>query len=128
MTPVRAAPVPFPDASGFRIEGDIASRSLLAAPSIPSIAHTNLLPATTVELSVWPSGFPFSAIVTGGCGFKLADQRALDLALGMRFERLPDADPDSGRETEPLTWGRIVFQWHIIAPNQTNAPPPGVAP
>jgi len=128
LSQVVLSPVPLRAKSAFRIEGDLAGRELLTPLEVPSIAHTDILASTVLEVGVSPSGLVFSAVVLGGSGSKTADQTALDLARTVRFKPLARTGPSSGRDRTALTWGRIIFQWHTAEMPASNRPATGPPP
>ena len=110
---------PLPAQSRLRVEGNLATRPLLAPLELQSWPHSEILSNTTVQAAVDAAGFTFSAVLLDGSGLKEADFHALKLASGARFRPLPRAQraPDG---TGPMTWGRFVFQWHTLPPPTTN--------
>lgn len=110
---------PLPSQSQLRLEGDLASRRLLAPLELQSWPHSEVLSNTTVQAAVDAAGFTFSAVLLAGSGLKEADQFALKLASGARFHPLPRSQraPDG---FGPRTWGRFVFQWHTLPLPTTN--------
>jgi hypothetical protein len=117
-------PQPMRSKSGFRLEGDLTKRSLLEPIELPSLPATDLLTNSVVQLIVDASGFAFSAVLLSNTGQKEggqrdADQLALKTASSTRFEplRLP-AGPKP--KPEPVSIGRMVFEWHTIEPKITN--------
>ena len=110
---------PLPAQSRLRLEGDLATRPLLAPLELQSWANSEILSNTTVQAAVDAAGFTFSAVLLDGSGLKEADIHALKLASAARFRPLPRgkrASDDGG----PMTWGRFVFQWHTLPPPTTN--------
>ncbi len=109
-----------PTQSVLRLEEDLARRSLLAPPSLPSWPHTDVLTNSIVQLLVDAEGQTLSAVLLAASGLSDADNYALKLANRARFQplRRPDGRPDI---TGPLSWGKMIFQWHTIAPPATNA-------
>jgi TonB family protein len=129
LTPVALSPVPLPARSGFRLEGGLLGRELLAPLEVPSIPHTDILSNTVVEVGVSPSGFVFSAVVLGdGSGSKVADQTALRLARSARFKPVGKTGDALLRGPAVLTWGRIVFHWHTLEMPGGEAPAGKVSP
>jgi hypothetical protein len=120
------APPPVP--SHLRIEGALAGRPLLSAPDLPSWTNSDLLTNTIVQLLVDARGNPISAVLlrTGGSPSdqqKLADQKALDLAMDVRFQALRRENPAARRHpTEGLSVGTLVFEWQTILEALTNSP------
>jgi hypothetical protein len=110
---------PLPSRSRLRLEGDLASRPLLAPLDLPSWPHSEMLSNTAVQAAVDAAGFTFSAVLLAGSGLPEADAHALKLASAARFRPLLRARraPDG---FGPMTWGRLVFQWHTLPPPTTN--------
>jgi len=110
---------PLPSQSQLRLEGDLASRRLLAPLELQSWPHSEILSNTTVQAAVDAAGFTFSTVLLAGSGMKEADLFALKLASGTRFRPLPRGQraPDG---LSPMTWGRFVFQWHTLPLPMTN--------
>jgi hypothetical protein len=108
--------------SGFRIQGDLALRQLLAPPALVPWPHTEILNNTEVHLVVNGDGFAVSTVLLAESGSREADQRALELARATRFapvrgpagEKLPNA-------ATLLTRGKLVFLWHTLPMAGTNA-------
>lgn len=127
LSEVNPPPIPLRTNSSFRIEGELARRKLLTRVEVPSIAHTDILTNTVVQLGVNPSGYPFPPIFLNSSGSKAADQEALKLAKSMRFKPLGPADGNGPRSATALMWGKVVFEWHTLELAATNAPV-GTAP
>jgi hypothetical protein len=64
-------------------------------------------------------GFAVSAILLSNSGFPEADHFALRTASGIQFESLP-LKPGENRRADPLSFGRLIFEWHTIPPRITN--------
>jgi len=105
--------------STLRIEGGMARRRLLTPMKLPSWPYADVLAPSKVQVLVNAAGNVISTVLlpsdnpmeTAG-HYDAADQRALELARAARFA--PSSD---------LTIGRLVFDWHTVAPAATNAPP-----
>jgi hypothetical protein len=106
--------------SVLRLEDDLARRPLVAPRPLPSWPHTDVLTNSIVQLLVDAEGRTLSAVLLAASGLSDADNYALKLAGGARFQplRRPDGRPDV---TGPLSWGKMIFQWHTIALPATNA-------
>lgn len=102
----------FAPTSTFHLEGDLAKRSLLTSIRLPSWAYTDVLRPSKVQVLVNAAGQVVSAVLLSSSGYAAADQRALTLVRTARFA------PASG-----LTVGQFIFDWRVIAPPATNAPP-----
>ena len=105
--------------SVLRLEDDLARRPLVAPLALPSWPHTDVLTNSIVQLLVDAEGQTLSAVLLATSGLSEADDYALKLAGGARFQplRRPDGRPDV---TGPLGWGKLIFQWHTIASPTTN--------
>lgn len=105
--------------SSFRFEGDLAKRSLVRALEAPSWQSTDILTNSVVQMIVDIRGFTVSAILLSTSGLKEADQFALKAATTAQFEPLPQSSRGKDRKETP-SFGRLVFEWHTIAPKITN--------
>lgn len=120
---------PPPDAaepdSTFSVEGGLARRKLLNPPKLAPQPSDVILTNTTVEIVVDSEGNVFAPpVILSLSGSQDADDKALGVAAGLRFEPLTREpgrpEPDAGR----LTAGHLVFCWQTVpkpAP-ATNAP------
>lgn len=117
VSEIAVPPVPLRAKSSVHLEGDLASRDLLRALEVPSIAHTDILSNTVIQMSVNAAGHAASVVVLAGSGSKPADQRALELARTARFKPVRAA-----AGAEAWTWGRMIFQWHTTEMPATNVP------
>jgi hypothetical protein len=111
--------------SRVRVEGPLAQRKLLSRIVVPPMAHTEILAPTVVEIMVDADGLTVSSVIPdwarpaaglpSGSGSKEADQRALQLARGARFESIRPSGPDLPA-TQPgaLTPGRLIFEWQTV--------------
>jgi hypothetical protein len=111
-----------PEHSGWRLEGALAQRRLLTGFELRSWQHTELLTNSIVQMVVDAAGAPVSlTLLPPGSGLAEADQTALTLARGARFEPLPAAGPQTlASALARLTWGRIIFEWHTMPPPPTK--------
>ena len=105
----------FARTSTLRIEGDLAQRQLLTAMKLPSWPYADIIAPSRVQVLVNAAGEVISTVLLPSDNPTQArdtdaDQRALELARAARFA------PSSG-----LTIGRLIFDWHTIAPSATNA-------
>ncbi len=128
LKPDVAVPEPFPigpppGASRLRIEGELAGRRLLAPLQLPALTNTDLLINSVVQLVVDARGRTVSAVLLPpGSVLNEADQRALDLAKGARFEA---RDTGGARFTNPsagLSIGTMIFEWQPVLAASSNAP------
>ncbi|MFO1475153.1 MAG: hypothetical protein U1F98_00705 [Verrucomicrobiota bacterium] len=110
-------PAPAGNPSRLRITGDLAPRPLLSVPALPSWTSTDLLTNSVVQLLVNARGETVSAFLLPGAAGpvgadqKKADQLALELAGGLRFQ--PADAPGGG-----VASGAAEFEW------QTRIVPP----
>jgi TonB family protein len=97
-----------------RVEGPLASRSLVRMPPLPSAVHTDALRnPTMVSVSVNAEGVVETASLASGSGLKAADDRAVELAR--QFEFQPAAIRNiRDRERAAPTIGRLIFTWHVV--------------
>ena len=110
---------PVPAESQLRVEGNLARRPLLAPLALPAWPHMDLLTNTVVQTAVDVEGYPFSMILLSSCGLVQADEFAMNLVAGARFQ--PMAKQKRPRhEADALTWGKMIFQWHTLPPPNTN--------
>jgi len=114
---------PLPAFSRFRIEGTLASRSLVTPLNLKSWANSELLSNSVVQVVVDADGFTFSPTLLSGSGLKEADEHALSLAAAARFRPLP-REQRIARDKGSFTWGKLVFQWHTLPVLDTNIPNP----
>ncbi len=121
-------PPPLPlalDRSRLRIEGELARRPLLTPLDLPPWQHNELLTNTVVQMLVDAQGRPFSPTLLHGSGLPKADDYALAQSRTLRF-----GPPSPGAQQPPplpvplahLTWGWLVFEWHTLPLQPTNAP------
>ena len=119
---VTAPTLPLPASSSFRIEGDLATRELLAPLELRPIPHTEILTDTVIRVCVSPLGVPFSPVPLSKSGSPEADRQALELVKSVRFKPLAIGNSTSPRSQAAFTWGKIIFQWHTVEMPATNAP------
>lgn len=120
--PERAETVHLPQASRFRLSGDLAQRRLLTVPRLRSWPSPELLTNSVVQLVVDAAGLPISLTLLAGSGSKDADHYALAQARGSRFE--PASAAGTSRGPAGLSWGELIFEWYTTPP-LTNAPAAG---
>src|SRR5207245_1360307 len=86
---------PLPTQSVLRLEDDLARRPLVAPMPLPSWPHTDVLTNSIVQLLVDAEGQTLSAVLLATSGLSEADDYALKLAGGARFQplRRPDGRP-----------------------------------
>jgi TonB family protein len=105
-------PVPVQGQTVVEIDSGLAVRGLAAPLAAPSLAHTNLLGITEVQVAVEADGSVFSAVLLQGSGWEAADEQALALARGAQFKAVQGAG--AGR-----IWGRLRFRWHTAQAGPT---------
>ena len=111
--------------STVRVEGELAARRLLPVSELPSWPHTDLLASSVVQVMVDGDGQTISATLLSGSAHREADRYALDLAKRARFNSLRVNGPDRLMENAaPVSWGKLIFDWHTTPMPPTNAPPP----
>jgi TonB family protein len=118
------SPVRLPERSLVRVEGDLARLEWLTPLSVPSIAHSNILTETVVQLTVHPAGQVLSAIVLKSSGLRSADQQALALARDARFAPRREPAGTGNGEGGEWTWGRLIIHWRTVVPPEKEAAPP----
>ena len=119
FTPATPAGPSIAKTSTLRIEGDLARRRLLTSMDLPSWPYADVITPSKVQVLVNAAGNVVSAVLlppdnpleTAG-RYDAADSSALELARAARFAL-----------SSNLTIGRLVFNWHSVAPAATNAPP-----
>ena len=120
--PEAPAPPTAAEHSTVELEWDQARRRLLTPPELRSWENPDMLTNSVVQIVVSPEGTPVSVTLLSGSGSKAADQEALAQANAARFEPLPGTP--SGTAPSPvaqLSWGRMIFRWHTIPRQPTNA-------
>ena len=123
--PTLFLPPALPAPSSVRLEGPLAQRRLIRPLVAPSVAHTEILANSVVQIVVDADGRTISpGVLLERSGSTEADRRALELAQGARFESIRVSGP--GRpvnEAGALTWGKLIFEWQTIPVTLSNAPP-----
>ena len=134
-TPLRIPPEPLPTQSTVRVEGDLAARPLVAPLELPLWPGSELLTNSVVQLTVNRSGEVIWTTLLSTRGLKspeqkTADQRALELARGARFQPVPGVSHSQTQPGGDLTWGNLIFQWHTVPlpPPATNATAQATSP
>jgi TonB family protein len=122
---VRIPDVPVITHTLVSAQGPLARRKISRTPVLPSASGTDLLPQTTLAVSVNGDGAVRSAAVIGTSGSEAADDDAIDAAREFEFEPLPIRDARA-RELAPPTMGRLVFTWHIVLPTNATATTAGL--
>lgn len=108
--------------SSLRIEGELARRKLLDPVTLTNWPYADVIAPSQVQVLVDADGGVLSAVLLppdnsadAASHYGDADQRALEIARGLRFAPAPG-----------LTLGRLIFNWRAVPPSATN--PPGAAP
>jgi hypothetical protein len=121
--------------SSLRVEGGLAQRRLLSQPVLPAWpprtlnpTDTDMLASTVVQVLVDAEGKPVSLTLLGSSGYAPADDLAMSLATGFRFEPLQTTDP-LPQVSRPgallgLSWGQVVFEWQTLGSTNTPAGSP----
>lgn len=113
------------NASQLRVAGGLSTRLILTQPTIPDWPVLEILSPTVLQAAVSADGFVFTAAVVGESGSKAADQKALDLTRGLRFQPLP-AGAGKNQASVDAHFGQLIFQWRIspdATPVKTKALP-----
>ena len=114
---IAATVSPMPARSLLRIEGGLAGRELLAPLELPSWPNLDILTNSVVRGIVDAGGHVISSMMLAGCGLREADQKALDLVRTAQFKPLQDGEKTRlAHPLEGLSWGKMIFQWHTVAP------------
>jgi hypothetical protein len=116
---------PLPTQTALRFEGELAGRELLLPVPLQSWSVADVLAASEVRVLVDAAGNVVSALLLAGCGLAEADERAVALTRAARF--VPLAAGDSARRAispASVTAGKMIFQWHTVAPAPEAAPNP----
>lgn len=117
-------PVRLPERSLVKVEGDLARLEWITPLSAPSIAHSNILTETVVQLTVHPAGQVLSAIVLKSSGLRTADQQALALARDARFAPARKTGRTGNGEGGDWIWGRLTIHWRTVNPPEKEVAPP----
>ena len=112
---------PLPQHSRLRLEGEVASRPLLAPLDLRSWPHSDILSNTVVRTAIDADGRTLFPALVSESGYPDADFYALKLASAARFRPLPRAARDSSG-IGPLAWGKMIFEWHTLPLTATNPP------
>ena len=112
--------------SEMEIRGRLAKRPLVRKVAVPGWSHGEALQRTHVRIGVNPDGYVVSTTLPGrlaklGSLQAAADQRALNLLRGIRFEPASGAAPRLPGDASQLEWGESIFHWQTVAPSK---PPP----
>lgn len=110
--------------SVLRIEGDLALRTLVNPPLLPSWPGSDLLASSEVQVLVDAAGNVISvSLLPPGSGSKEADQRALTLAKPAKFAAVAREIGSATKPVNQWTRGKMIFQWRTEPLPLTNAPP-----
>jgi len=104
--------------STWHITGELASRPLLAAPTLPVLAYNDVLPPSRVQVQVDAAGFVASLVplppenaVEAKERAEAGETNALRIARQLRFAPAAQA-----------AFGEIIFNWHTVPPPAANLP------
>jgi TonB family protein len=111
------APPPAPEPSSRLAAEGFGERALLGVPELPPQRHNDVVGRTVVQAAIDADGQVVSSRVVAPSGSRKADNDALALARGMRFEPLPGLAERTGE----VTWGKLIFHWHALDLSRTNA-------
>lgn len=100
-----------PQSSTLQITGALANRPLLNHLNLPAQPYNDVIPPSKVQALVNASGDVLSVVLLDSSTVDAADQQAMSLARTLRFAPAPQ-----------ITLGTIVFNWHTVPLNTTNAP------
>jgi TonB family protein len=106
--------LPLAQATIVRLASSNATWEWVEPLVAPAITHSNVLSETEVEVTVDRSGQVFSVFVLRSSGLRSADQLAQTLARSARFRITR-----SNGEPEEWCRGRLIFEWHTLAPGST---------
>lgn len=109
--------------STFSIQGGVADRPLLSSLKLNSWPAAEILAPTEVQIAVDAAGRVFSAVLLSPSASAAANASALSLARSARFQPLRSIKTQPTVAPEALSWGKIVFRWHTVAPPIPPAPP-----
>ena len=123
LAELKVASTPMAKQSTVRVEGALAARPLVTSLALPVWSYSEILTHSEVQVMVGEDGRTFSPVLLAGCGLKIADEAAVELARTARFEPEPAALLDGPAGPESYTWGRLVFQWVTQEAITTNLPP-----
>ena len=128
LAELEVASTPVAKQSTVRVEGALAARPLVTSLALPVWSGSEILTNSEVQVKVGEDGRTFSPVLLAGCGLKIADEAAVELARMARFQPTSAAVPGGGAGPESYTWGRLVFQWVTQEALATNRPPGGMPP
>ena len=115
--------------SDMEIRGNLAKRSLVRSITVPGLSHGEALQRTRVRIGVNADGYVVSAKLPGrlakpGSQQAAADQRALSLLRGIRFEPLTGPTLRLPAAVDLLDWGEAVFHWQTVKPPEQQSVAP----
>ena len=93
----------FTQNSTMQFEGELARRKLPGQISLTNWPFADALAPGKVQVLVDAAGNVVSAVLLESSGHKEADEKALEVARGLRFA-----------PTNSLTFGRVTFNWHTV--------------
>lgn len=100
-----------PQSSTMEITGPLANRPLLNHLNLPAQPYNDVIPPSAVQALVAANGDVLSVVLLDSSTDDAADQQAITLARTLRFAPTPQ-----------VTLGAIIFNWHTVPLNTTNAP------
>ena len=111
------ASLAFRKTSELEIKGNLGKRLLVRTVTLPSLSHGKAIQRTQVRIGVNTDGYVVSAIVQRDLQRPdslqaEADQRALDLIKGIRFEPNLKSKNRENIPSNRLEWGVAIFNWH----------------
>ena len=118
-------PLAFRKTSELEIKGNLGERLLVRMVTLPSLSHGKAIQRTQVRIGVNTDGYVVSAIVQRDLKRPdslqaEADQRALDLIKGIRFEPKSNMLNQQMKPSNSLEWGEAIFHWQPST--QSNSP------
>ena len=118
-------PLAFRKTSELEIKGNLGKRLLVRMVTLPSLSHGKAIQRTQVRIGVNTDGYVVSAIVQRDLKRPdalqaEADQRALDLIKGIRFEPKSNMLNQQMKPSNSLEWGEAIFHWQPST--QSNSP------
>ena len=126
---VALPPLAMRKSSEMEIRGDLAKRPLVRSITVPGLPHGEALRRTRVRIGVNPDGYVVSATLPGRLAKPdsqqaEADQRALGLLRGIRFEPRSGGTLQLPVDVNQLEWGEAVFHWQTVKPPVPPVPVP----
>lgn len=105
-----------PEASTFKITGDLTRRRLLGVVALPSLPANNVIAPSRVQVVVDAAGSVVSAVLLppetlteAANRADVGDTNALQIARGLRFA-----------PADHTTLGELIFHWHTVPSPEMN--------